>query len=90
MFSCQDDSIRNEKTPKLNDIWLFSYDGQGSDFVERIDLDQLNDFSTLKQENLLYERKFNEVLESDSVKMTVEVLGDGKNNRAFRALNVKC
>jgi hypothetical protein len=69
---------------------LFSYDGQGSDFVERVDLGQLNEFSTLKQENLLYERRFNEVLESDNVKMTVEVLSDGKSNRAFRALNIKC
>lgn len=90
MLSCQDDSIRNDKTTKLNDIWLFSYDGQGSDFVDRVDLSQLSEFSTLKQENLLYERKFNEVLESDNVKMTVEVLSDGKGSRAFRALNVKC
>lgn len=74
----------------MNEIWLFSYDGQGSDFVERVDLGQLNEFSTLKQENLLYERRFNEVLESDNVKMTVEVLSDGKSNRAFRALNIKC
>lgn len=69
---------------------MFSYDGQGSDFVERIDLGQLSEFSTLKQENLLYERKFSEVLESDFVRMTVEVLSDGKEHRAFRALNVKC
>ena len=74
----------------MNEIWLFSYDGQGSDFVERVDLGQLNEFSTLKQENLLYERRFNEILESDNVKMTVEVLSDGKSNRAFRALNIKC
>lgn len=33
LFSCQDDSIKNSKTNKLNDIWLFSYDGQGGDFV---------------------------------------------------------
>ena len=90
MLSCQDDSIRNDKSTKLNDIWLFSYDGQGADFVDRVDLSQLSEFSTLKQENLLYEKKFNEVLESDNVKMTVEVLSDGKGSRAFRALNVKC
>lgn len=69
---------------------MFSYDGQGADFVERVDLNQLNEFSTLKQENLLYEKRFSEILESDNVKMTVEVLSDGKENRAFRALNVKC
>ena len=90
LLSCQDDSIRNNKNNSLNDIWLFSYDGQGSDFVERVDLSQLNEFSTFKQESLLFERRYSEVLESDSVKMTVEVLNDGKGNRAFRALNVKC
>ena len=33
LFSCQDDSIKNNKANKLNDIWLFSYDGQGGAFV---------------------------------------------------------
>jgi hypothetical protein len=42
LFTCQDDSIKNDKNNKLNDIWLFSYDNQGSDFVERVDLGQLN------------------------------------------------
>ena len=42
LFTCQDDSIKNNKTNKLNDIWLFSYDGQGGDFVERIEISQLN------------------------------------------------
>lgn len=90
ILSCQDDSIRNNKTNSLNDIWLFSYDGQGSDFVDRVELSQLNEFSTLKQENILFEKRYNEILESDNVKMTVEVLNDGKGNRTFRALNVKC
>lgn len=49
LLSCQDDSIRNDKNNKINDIWLFSYDGQGSDFVDRVDLGQLSDLSTLKQ-----------------------------------------
>lgn len=74
----------------MNDIWLFSYDGQGSDFVERVDLSQLSEFSTFKQENTLFERRYNELLESENVTMTVEVLNDGKGNRAFRALNIKC
>ena len=30
------------------------------------------------------------MLESEEVKMTIEVLNDGKDNRAFRALNIKC
>jgi hypothetical protein len=48
-LSCQDDSIRNDKNNKINDIWLFTYDGQGADFVDRVDLGQLSDLSTLKQ-----------------------------------------
>lgn len=64
-FSCQDDSIKNDKKEKLADIWLYSYDGQGSDFVDRVSLTQLSEFSTLKQENLFYERKYNEILESE-------------------------
>jgi hypothetical protein len=50
----------------------------------------LSDFSSFKQENALYEKRYNEVLEAESVKMTIEVLSDGKGSRAFRALNVKC
>lgn len=64
-FSCQDDSIKNDKKDKLADIWLYSYDGQGSDFVDRVSLTQLSEFSTLKQENVFYERKYNEILESE-------------------------
>lgn len=89
-FSCVDDSIRNDKKSTFVDIWLYSYDGQGADFVERVNLTQLSDFSSFKQENALYEKRYNEVLEAESVKMTIEVLSDGKGSRAFRALNVKC
>jgi hypothetical protein len=71
LLSCQDDSIRNNKNATLSDIYLFSYDGQGSDFVDRIELGQLNEFSTFKQETLLYEKRYNQVLEAESVKMTV-------------------
>lgn len=89
-LSCQDESIKNLKTGNLNDIWLFSYDGQGADFVDRVDLRQLNEFSNMKQETLFYETRLNEVLDASIVKMTVEVMNDGKGNRALRALNVKC
>ncbi len=90
LLACQDDSIKNSKNAALNEIWLFSHDGQGADFVDRVDLRQLNEYSTMKQEAMLYERRCNEVLEASIVKMTVEVMNDGKGNRAFRALNVKC
>ena len=73
----------------MTDIWLYSHDGQGSDFIDRISLEHLNDYSSMKQEQALYERRHNEILEAESVKMTIEVLSDGKGNRAFRALNVR-
>lgn len=86
-FSCQDESLRAGM--KLSDIWLYSFDGQGSDFIDRVNLENLNEFSSLKQEQALFDRRYNEILEAESVKMTIEVLSDGKNNRAFRALNVR-
>jgi len=38
----------------------------------------------------LFEKKINEILESEDVRITVEVLNDGRGNRALRALSVKC
>ena len=90
LFSCQDNSTKIDKSGRISDIWLFSFDGQGSDFLSRVDLNLLDGLSTLKQENLMFEKRMNEILESEDVKMTVEVLNDGKGNRALRALNVKC
>lgn len=58
LLSCQDDSTQN----KLNDIWIYSYDGQGSDLIDKISLEYLNEFSSLKQENALYEKKYNAIL----------------------------
>lgn len=90
LFSCQDNSMKGDKSGKFSEIWLFSYDGKGSDFISRVDLDLLDGVSTLKQENLMFEKRMNDILESENVEMTIEVLNDGKGNRAFRALNIKC
>jgi hypothetical protein len=79
-----------EKSGKFTEIWLFSFDGKGSDFLSKVNLNLLDGVSTLKQENLIFEKRMNEILESEHVEMTIEVLNDGKGNRAFRALNVKC
>lgn len=38
----------------------------------------------------MFKKKINEVLDAEFVRMTVEVLGDDKGRRAFRALNIKC
>ena len=37
-FVCYDDSSKN----KFSEIWLFSYDGKGGDFVDRVNLSDLN------------------------------------------------
>lgn len=42
-----DESV--SKGNKFVELWVFSYDGKGSNFVERINLPDLNEFSSLKQ-----------------------------------------
>lgn len=56
-LQCQDSSIRNDKNNKFSDIWVFSNDGQGSDFVERVKLGDLNEFSSWKQEGALFDQR---------------------------------
>lgn len=81
----------DESTSKKNqfvEIHVFSHDGQGGDFVDRVHLDDLSDFSNYSEENKYFKGRIDGLLNSDSVKMTVEVLGDGKGNRILRALSV--
>jgi hypothetical protein len=81
-----DDSV--SKNHKFSEIWVFSYDGQGSDFVERVNLEDLNEFSNYTEESKYFSRRIESILNSQHVKMTVEVLSDGKGNRMLRALHV--
>jgi hypothetical protein len=85
-FVCLDDSVA--KGNKFAEIWLFSYDGAGSDFVERVQLEDLNEFSNYAEENRFFSERIESILNAHTVKMTVEVLSDGKNGRIFRALHV--
>lgn len=72
----------------MAEIWLFSHDGKGGDFVERVNLDDLNEFSNYNEENKYFKDRVEDLLNADQVKMTVEVLSDGKGNRILRALTV--
>ncbi len=83
---CLDDSV--SKGNKFTEVWVFSYDGNGSDFVERVHIDDLNEFSNYTEESRYFSQRIEEILNAESVKMTVEVLGDGKGNRMLRALHV--
>jgi hypothetical protein len=81
-----DDSV--SKTHKFSEIFVFSYDGQGSDFVDRVNLEDLNEFSNYTEESKYFSKRIESILNSQYVKMTVEVLSDGKSNRILRALHV--
>ena len=85
-FVCLDESVT--KGNKFAEIWLFSYDGAGNDFVERVQLEDLNEFSNYAEENRFFSERIESILNAQSVKMTVEVLSDGKNSRILRALHV--
>ena len=84
-FLCQDGSLKN----KFAEIWVFSYDGKGSNFVNNVNLADLNEFTSMQEEETLYKKRYNELLESESVVMMVECLVDGKGNRLLRAVDIK-
>jgi hypothetical protein len=67
---------------------LFSYDGLGGDFVERVDLSDLGELSNYSEESEYFKKRLEGVLNSEFVKMTVEVVSDGKGGRILRALSV--
>lgn len=56
--------------------------------MERVNLEDLNEFSNYTEESRYFNSRIEEILNSEFVKMTVEVLSDGKGNRILRALNV--
>ncbi len=85
-FACLDESVA--KSNKFSEIWVFSFDGKGSDFVERVDLGDLNEYSNYSEESRYFSRRIENILNAEYVKMTVEVLSDGKGNRILRALSV--
>jgi len=85
-FVCFDESLA--KGNKFSEIWLFSYDGKGGDFVNRVQLDDLSEFSNYAEESKYFSNRIEDILNKEWVKMTVEVLSDGKGNRILRALTI--
>lgn len=84
---CFDEST--SKGNHFSEIHLFSFDGQGGDFVDRVQLPDLSELSNYSEENHYFKARINNILNARSVKMTVEVLGDGKGNRLLRALSIE-
>lgn len=76
------------KQNKFVEIFVFSYDGKGGDFVRRVNLQDLNEFSNYAEESLYFSQRIEGLLNAETVRMTVEVLSDGKGNRMLRALSV--
>jgi hypothetical protein len=84
-FQVQDSSLGS----KLADIWVFSYDGKCANFVKDVHLQELNEYSSTIQEDNLYKKRYNVLLEAESVSMLVEILNDGKGNRLLRAVEIQ-
>jgi hypothetical protein len=55
---CQDSSLHN----KYAEVWVFSYDGKGENFVRGLNLKELNEFSSTVQEDSLYHKRYDELL----------------------------
>lgn len=51
-------------------------------------MEDLNEFSNYTEESRYFTNRVEDILNSEFVKMTVEVLSDGKGNRILRALSV--
>ena len=54
-FVCIDESLA--KNNRFSEIWLFSYDGKGSDFVDRVKLSDLNEFSNYNSESKYFSNR---------------------------------
>lgn len=54
-FVCFDESL--SKNHKFSEIWLFSYDGKGGDFANRVKLEDLNEFSNYAEESRFFNNR---------------------------------
>ena len=85
MLLAKDQSLTEKKVAEL---WVFSHDGKCSNFVPKVDLNDLSEYSSMVQEESLFQERYNNLLEAENVKMTVECLVDGKGNKMFRVIKV--
>ena len=55
---CQDGSSKKTFT----EVWVFSYDGKGGNLVKNINLNELNEYSSMVEEEALYHKRYDELL----------------------------
>lgn len=56
---CTDSSLSPNE---LVEVWVLSYDGKCSDFVKSFRLKDFNELSSQKHEDIMYEKRVNELL----------------------------
>ena len=84
-FMCQDSSLKN----KFAELWICSHDGRAGNLIKNLDLKELNEFSSLVQEEALYHKRYDELMEAENVVMMVECMTDGKGGRLLRVVDIK-
>ena len=83
---CSDSSLPEKKAV---DFHVFSIDGKCSNFVPNVDLSKdYSDLSSFVQEEELFRQRVDDLLEAESVKMTVECRTDAKGNKLFRVIRI--
>jgi hypothetical protein len=85
--------LRDSSIPDTSvfESYLFSWDGRGSDFVDGVDLSNIN-VSSLKNESKLFQERVNELLEESSPDRPVQVLIEScpaKSKLMFRVLKIE-
>jgi len=83
---CSDSSLPEKKAV---DFHVFSIDGKCSNFVPNVDLSKdWSELSSFVQEEELFQQRYDELLEAEAVKMTVECRVDAKGNKLFRVIRI--
>lgn len=57
--------------------------------MKNVNLNDLNEYSSMVEEEALYHKRYDELLEAENVVMMVECLVDGKGNKLLRAVDIK-
>lgn len=68
---------------------VFSIDGKCSNFVPNVDLSKdYSELSSFVQEEDLFRERYDQLLEAEAVKMTVECRVDSKGAKLFRVIRI--
>ena len=82
---CQDSSLKN----KFAELWIVSHDGKGGNLIKSLNLKELNEFSSMVQEEALYHKRYDELMQAENVVMMIECMTDGKGGRLLRVVEIK-